>query len=227
MEMNSNYYTSKEVENILRVSPYVLSKLRLSGKIPYIRLGKKTILYRKSEIDSIFKNGNEQGISSFDINEESLNSNREKKLNIIYCRVSNNSQKDDLTKQKQLLLDYCNSNGIIVDKIFSEIASGMNEDRKKFNEILDLVIQNKIEKIFVTYKDKLTIFGFKYFENLCRKFNTEIIVINNQINEENFEKELANDLISIIHHFSMKLSSNRRKQFNKIQNILKEDENLE
>ena len=35
-----------------------------------------------------------------------------KKLNVIYCRVSTTKQKDDLIKQEQLLKDYCNSNGI-------------------------------------------------------------------------------------------------------------------
>ena len=45
--------------------------------------------------------------------------------------------------------------------------------------------------------------------------------MNNKIDEENYEKELTEDLISIIHHFSMKMYSNRRKQLKEIENKLK------
>jgi predicted site-specific integrase-resolvase len=44
-------------------------------------------------------------------------------------------------------------------------------------------------------------------------------IINATI-ETTFEDELIQDLISIIHHFSMKLYSNRRHQLKKIKNEL-------
>lgn len=146
------------------------------------------------------------------------------RLNVLYCRVSNTKQKNDLETQKQILTNYCNSHSLLVDKIFSEIASGMNENRKEFNELINLILEGKVARIFITYKDRFTRFGFEYFNNLCKYFNTEIIVLENQINEENFQKELTEDLISIIHHFSMKMYSNRRKQLKEMTKKL-ENEN--
>ena len=37
------------------------------------------------------------------------------------------------------------------------------------------------------------------------------IVVLNSTKEEDFQTELTQDLVSIIHHFSMKMYSNRRK----------------
>ena len=97
----------------------------------------------------------------------------------------------------------------------------MNEDRIQLNKLIDKVLNNEVDTIFITYKDRLTRFGYKYFENLFNKFNTNIVVMNNKINEEDYENELTEDLISIIHHFSMKMYSNRRKQLKEIEKSLK------
>jgi predicted site-specific integrase-resolvase len=94
--------------------------------------------------------------------------------NVIYCRVSNTKQKTDLKRQEILLKDYCVSNGYKIDYVFSDIASGMNENRKSFKKMLDLVFQRKVNKIFISYKDRLTRFGFQYFEEIFERFGTKI-----------------------------------------------------
>ena len=58
----------------------------------------------------------------------------DKKLNIGYARVSTQKQKNNLIKQSQVLRDYANANGIILDKIYTEVASGMNENREELNK---------------------------------------------------------------------------------------------
>ena len=60
--------------------------------------------------------------------------------------------------------------------------------------------------------------------NLFKKFNVEIVVLNNPIDEVNMEQELTEDLISIIHHFSMKMYSNRRKKLKEIQKELENNQ---
>ena len=96
----------------------------------------------------------------------------------------------------------------------------MNENRNELNKLIDDVINNKIQKIFITYKDRLTRFGFDYFKNIFNKHNCEIIVLNNKIDETAFEEELTKDLIDIIHHFSMKMYSHRRQQLKQIEKEL-------
>lgn len=207
------YYTGKEVKKMLRISDTTLMRYRNEGMIKFRRISDKKILYEKDSVNC-FLNG------------ESIENkqNQENKMNVIYCRVSTSKQKDDLKKQEQLLKDYCNINGFIVDKVYSEIASGMNEDRKELNNLLETVSQGKINKIFITYKDRLTRFGYGYIENICKIFDVDIVVLNNTVNQESFEQELSNDLISIIHHFSMKLYGKRRSELSKIKKQLEEGE---
>ena len=52
------------------------------------------------------------------------------------------------------------------------------------------------------------------------------IIVTSDIENKSYEEELTDDLISIIHYFSMKLYSHRRK-LNKIkEDLMKPDNNL-
>jgi putative resolvase len=144
------------------------------------------------------------------------------RYNAIYCRVSNTKQKEDLDKQEQILKEYAISNGYKVDYVFRDIASGMNETRKDLDDLIKLVIENKVNKVFISYKDRLTRFGYNYFEYVFKMFGTKIEVVN-LTKEEDFQTELTQDLISIIHHFSMKMYSNRRKELNALKKILQQE----
>jgi predicted site-specific integrase-resolvase len=144
-----------------------------------------------------------------------------KRKNIIYGRVSTTGQKENLNRQVERLENFCSSNGYIIDDIFTEIASGMNYNRKNFVKLLNSVLNNEIENIFVEYEDRLVRFGFDNIVNICKNFNTNIIVINKSENNDQV-KEITDDLISIIHHFSSKIYS-LRKNKNKIINIVNEE----
>ena len=111
------------------------------------------------------------------------------KQNAIYSRVSNTKQKDDLIKQQRILREYMTSNGIIVDKVYSDIASGMNSDRIDFNKMLSDCFEGKIDKIYITYKDRFVRFGFDYFVNILKKLDVDIVVIN-ATTEEDFNLNL-------------------------------------
>lgn len=210
------FYTGKEVKKMLNISDTTLMRYRNDGLVKFSKISERKFLYEKNTIDMLL-NGTK-------IDEKVK---EEIRKNVIYTRVSTTKQKDDLVKQEQLLKDFCNTNGIIVDEIFSEVASGMNENRSELNKLIKLVTENKIEKIYITYKDRLTRFGFGYIEYLCNLYNTKIVILNNTINKESFENELSNDLISIIHHFSMKLYGKRRSELNTIKKQLETKENGE
>lgn len=205
---NEKLLSSKEVANLCGVTIHTVCMWRKEGRLPFMKINDRVILHKIEDVEKL--------LNKKIFSEE----NAKKRKNIIYARVSTSKQKDDLKKQIQILNDFCNSNGIIIDEIFAEIASGMNEDREEFNKIIDLVINKEIDKIYITFEDRLTRFGFKYFENLFDKFDTQIVVLNNKINDESFEEELSNDLISIIHHFSMKMYSNRRKKLKEASKLI-------
>jgi predicted site-specific integrase-resolvase len=48
-------------------------------------------------------------------------------LHIIYARVSTPKQKADLTRQIETLEAFCLAQGIKIDHVFSDVASGINE----------------------------------------------------------------------------------------------------
>lgn len=127
---------------------------------------------------------------------------------VIYARVSTRNQKDDLQNQVKFLQDFCNSKGMIVDEIIEDFGSGLNYNRKNWNNLLDSVMQNKIQTIVITHKDRFTRFGFDWFEQFCGKFNTKILVVNNE--KLSPQKELVDDIISILHVFSCRLYGLRK-----------------
>ena len=95
-----------------------------------------------------------------------------KRLNVIYGRVSNTKQKNDLIKQEQILRQFMGAKGVIVDRVFTDIASGMNENRKGLNSLIELVQNGEIDTIYISYKDRLTRFGYSYFEKWFDYYGT-------------------------------------------------------
>ena len=69
-------------------------------------------------------------------------------------------------------------------------------------------MQDKIDTIYVTYKDRFIRFGFEWFERLCNMHDTKIVVLNNKATSP--DQELVDDLISIIHVFSCRLYGLRK-----------------
>ena len=141
--------------------------------------------------------------------------NNTKRLNVLYGRVSTYGQKDDLQNQLAFIRQYANAKGIIINQEFTDIGSGLNYKRKKWNQLLNMVMQDKINQIFITYQDRFVRFGFDWFDNLCKQHGTKIIVINNPHTSP--DQELVSDLISIIQVFSCHLYG-LRKYKNKLKN---------
>jgi predicted site-specific integrase-resolvase len=140
-----------------------------------------------------------------------------KRINITYARCSNPPKKY-VSEQSIRILNFCSSKGIQIEKQIEDIKSGMNFDRDGLNELLKLVIENKVELIIIENKDRLVRFGFELLENIFKYYGAKIIIVND-LSEKSYEQELTEDLISIIHYFSMKSFSHRRK-LNKIKKEL-------
>ena len=138
---------------------------------------------------------------------------------VIYARVSTRNQKDDLQNQVEFLKQFCNAKGIIVNQCIEDFGSGLNYNRKKWNKLLNEVMENKIKTIVISNKDRFIRFGYDWFEKFCEKFNTKIIIVNNETLSPN--EELVQDIISILHVFSCRLYGLR-----KYKNQIEEDEEI-
>ena len=141
---------------------------------------------------------------------------------VIYARVSTKNQKDDLQNQVSFLRQFCNARGIIVDQCMEEYGSGLNYNRKKWNKLLDEVMEQKIKTIIITHKDRFIRFGYDWFEKFCMKFHTTIVIVNNE--KLSPQEELVQDVVSILHVFSCRLYGLRKykKQIERDEEIVKE-----
>ena len=190
-----------EVKKILKVTNRTVHTYITQGKIKFRKINDKHYIYNDEDVYAL------------------ANIKHPDKINVTYARVSLSKQKNDLITQNERLYNYCSFNGIVLNKQYQDVKSGMNfNDRKEFNKMLNLIVENKIDKIIIENKDRLCRFGFDLFENFSKQFNTTIIVTS-EVENKSYEQELTDDLISIIHYFSMKSYSNRRK-LNKIKQEL-------
>ena len=129
---------------------------------------------------------------------------------VAYARVSSNHQKKNLNNQLAFIREYAVAKGIILDQEISDIGSGLNYKRPKWNKLLKQVEQGKINTIFITYKDRFIRFGFDWFEQFCKEHGTKIIVINNP--DTSPEAEILQDLMAIVHVFSCRVYGLRKYQ---------------
>ena len=83
-------------------------------------------------------------------------------------------------------------------------------------------MEQKIKTIIVTHKDRFIRFGYDWFAKFCMKFNTTIVIVNNE--ELSPQEELVQDIVSILHVFSCRLYGLRKykKQIERDEEIAKE-----
>ena len=69
-------------------------------------------------------------------------------------------------------------------------------------------MDDKVNRIFVTYKERLSRFGYELVETICKKHDVDIIILN-ETQEKPLEQELAEDMMMLLASFSGKLYGSR------------------
>lgn len=131
---------------------------------------------------------------------------------VVYARVSSSENRPNLKSQSARVSEFCNARGWVVNDIVEECASGLNDDRPKLNKILNC---DKVTRVVVEHKDRLTRFGFNYIEQL---FDGEIVVINEVVEDE---ADLMQDFVSLVTSFCARLYGKRRSK-RKTEKLIKE-----
>ena len=193
---------AKEVLELLQITRPTLTKYVKEGLIKVTTLPNGRYDYNKESVYKIFNKG-------------------VKRKTYIYARVSTTKQKKDLENQIDMLKQFCFSNGYEVSKVYSDIASGISfEKRKDFFKMLDDIISGKVERVIISYKDRLSRVGYELFYYLFKKYNCEIVVMSEVGSIKLDSEEIFEEIVSLLHCYSMKLYSKRKGQ--KIKEILKE-----
>ena len=199
--------TAKEVLRILQITRVTLTQYVKENKLKVTVKGNGRYDY---DADSVYK---------------MLNKDIERKT-YLYARVSTAKQKRDLENQVQLLKTFCFQNGYMIHGIYQDIASGISfEKRKQFFEMLDEILSGRVNRVIITYKDRLSRVGFELFTHLFNKYGCEIIVMSEIGSEKLDREEILEEIIGLLHCYSMKLYSNRKAE--KIKEILVENDRSE
>ena len=204
--LNKDFYKPGEIAEFLNVKTRTIQNYCIRGILPERITGTgRRLIPHEGLVEYLEKN------------KLIYDDTQKNKKDILYARVSTDKQKQrgDLDRQIEKLKLY------IVDKnpqnleVITDIASGLNDNRKGMNQLINLILEGKVNRLIIAYKDRLTRFGYNYIKQICEKHNTTIIIVSSEKKdetiEEEFAEELAEDIISIIHSTNGKLYKMRKK----------------
>lgn len=200
-ELEKDNYKISDLSRFFGVTDVTLRTWEKEGRIKFLRTeGKSRYLTKDLLIEELDKRG-------LFIDDRPIN-----KKDVLYARVSSHDQKQKGDLDRQIMFLLTNISDLQQPVVLSEVGSGLNDKRKKFQTLIKMIMNDEVSRIFVTYKDRLTRFGFNMLEEICKLKNVQIIVINQDKEKQSVENELISDMMGLIASFSEKLYDMRSKQ---------------
>ena len=123
-------------------------------------------------------------------------------LTVGYARVSSHEQKPQLEPQANRLWAYAGQNGISLDRVVSEVASGLDDRRPKLRRLL---ADPKVGTILVEHRDRLARFGVGMAEAMLQARGGGLVVIE----EQEVDDDLVRDMTEILTCFCARLYGRR------------------
>jgi excisionase family DNA binding protein len=196
--IKKNYYTTGEVADLFQVSTKTIQKWDNKGILKFERSPTNRRVLPKETLIEYLKSKN------MFYEDESLY-----KRDVIYARVSTYGQQKqgDLDRQ----VDYILSNRTDLKNvlILKEVKSSLDSKRKKLLKLIDMILNDEVNRIFITHKGVLTEFCFEYIEAICNHHDVEIIVMQSEQDNKLVEQELEKDIKSLLATLNKeKLSNN-------------------
>ncbi len=201
MNKNTHYVSGREASKILGVHQRTLHNWDKKGIIEVIRTPGNKRMYN---VNGYLKH-TKQNIDEVNITDMDNLVENNKKINFSYARVSSHSQTDDLERQKKLILDNYPNHKLIVD-----IGSGINYERPGFSKLIDFAIKGIVNEIVVAYEDRFCRFGFKFFEEIIKKYSNGKIIVINKKDDMEPEEELVKDVMQIMNVYVAKMNGLRK-----------------
>jgi len=192
--MERKLLTVKECNEIYGLSRMTLINYEKKGLIKPLRTPGGVRRYKVEDVEKIL------GILE--------NKQQELETNLLYARVSTKKQAEYLENQVKRLEEYAKSNGWNY-AVIKEMASGVNENRRGLQKLLNKVKRGEVKRVIVEHPDRLARFGFNYLKEFLTAFGVELIVINGKENEKERTQELAEDLVAIVTSFAAKIYGQR------------------
>ena len=195
-----NLLNMKEAMDYLNVSKITLQRWDNSGRLKAIRTNGGHRRYKLSDLEKFIGEYHAEGKETDDV------------IVATYARCSTSDQKQhgDIDRQSQRLSEYCAKKKYKVEYIIKDMGSGLNDKRKGFTKLCNLVVNGKINKVVIEHKDRLTRFQYNLIEFFFNSYGVEIELLDKKECTE--QKELVNDMMMLIASFSGKVYSLRAQE---------------
>ena len=181
------FVTRKEAATIIGVHFHTINAMAKRNELETIKLGTRQLY----NVDKFLK---DKGVY------ETKN-----QKNICYCRVSSLKQKGDLENQIKFM-----KNKYPYYEIITDIGSGLNYNRPGLQKIIKYAISGELNEVVVTYKDRLTRFGYELIEWIIKEYsNGKIKAINND-EESTPMEEVSKDILAIMNVYVAKINGLRK-----------------
>jgi predicted site-specific integrase-resolvase len=92
--------------------------------------------------------------------------------------------------------------------VYTDVGSGLNARRGGLKRLCKAIEHGQVQRVFVTFKDRLTRFGFEYLQRYFSSHGVSIGVIRQPITRT-MDEELVADMIAIITSFSGRVHGRR------------------
>jgi putative resolvase len=96
------------------------------------------------------------------------------------------------------------------DQWLEEVGSGLNDQRTPFNRVMEEIELGRVQRLIIAHTDRLVRCGFAWFAAFCERHGTGLVIVHGDTLSP--EQELVQDVLSMVHIFSARLSGLRSYQ---------------
>lgn len=166
-ELTQSTYKLNQVAKMLSVTPTTLRNWEKVGKVKFDRTPTNIRFLPRNKLIDLLE---EQGLYYNDSNSQ--------RKDVIYARVSSPEQKKhgDLDRQVHFLVTETKDLQNVV--VLSDVGSSSDDKRKKLQQLIKMVMNDEVKRVFITDSDKLAQEGFHYLETVFNAKCVEIVVVN-------------------------------------------------
>ena len=118
-----------------------------------------------------------------------------------YCRKSRVSETDELTRQEQLVVEYCKNKGYKLDRLFSEVGSSVDPDRPQYKLMLQYLTEHDGVTVVVTDYDRIgrDTLLLSLFKQLCKEHKHLVELVNGTIySYDNYTDIFTQEILSSV-----------------------------
>jgi len=192
--------TPKQVEKQYGISCKTLLQWELQELLPVYRTPRGRKRYRQEDIERLLIQIQKRPSPEF----------TRPPVVAIYARIAKKRHLNYLEKQVECLRKHCEKKGYKVILEVKEIASGVNENRKGLQRLINMAKRGEIDKVVIENKERLARFGMTYLTHFFESYGVEIETIGGKSSD--LIEELTEDLVAIVTAFTRKICPFKNKE---------------